>query len=99
MCFLPHRHLQTPIFREQDNSIKPLGSIPFAFEVAEIRLNEVVYQALCATFDHLSTAVFILTPDGFILFANQTAKSMLEEGDLIRSAEGYLEGKERALSK
>jgi DNA-binding CsgD family transcriptional regulator len=64
----------------------------------EVALSEVIYQALCAAFDHLSTAVFILRPDGFILFANHAAKVLLEEGGPVRSSEGYLRGKDRAAS-
>lgn len=62
-------------------------------------MNDMIYHALCGALDHLSAAVLILTPHGFILFANQAAKSMLDEGKVIRSTEGCLQLKERSLGK
>ena len=45
-----------------------------------------------------AVAVLILSASGRILFANQAANSMLEEGWPIRLLDGCLQGKDRAVS-
>ncbi|HWJ17293.1 MAG TPA: PAS domain-containing protein, partial [Geobacterales bacterium] len=61
-------------------------------------MSEPVFEALCVAFDQLSVAVLILSASGRILFANQAASAMLEEGWPIRLLDGCLQGKDRGVS-
>ena len=61
-------------------------------------MSEPVFEALCVAFDQLSVAVLILSASGRILFANQAASLMLDEGWPIRLLDGCLQGKDRGVS-
>ena len=61
-------------------------------------MSEPVLEALCVAFDQLTVAVLILSASGRVLFANQAASSMLEEGWPIRLLDGCLQGKDRGVS-
>ena len=61
-------------------------------------MSEPVLEALCVAFDQLTVAVVILSASGRVLFANQAASSMLEEGWPLRLLDGCLQGKDRGVS-
>jgi DNA-binding CsgD family transcriptional regulator len=49
-----------------------------------------VEAALTETLDHVEAAVFLVGADGQIVFANQPAKAMIEDGRLVREQGGGL---------
>ncbi len=61
-------------------------------------MSDAIFEALCAMFDQLGLAVFILSGCGQVLFANRPAHAMLEKGWPVRLVDGCLQGKDRAVS-
>jgi len=61
-------------------------------------MSEPVLEALCVALNQLSVAVLILSAGGRILFANEAASAMLENGWPIRLLDGCLQGKDRGVS-
>jgi DNA-binding CsgD family transcriptional regulator len=57
---------------------------------------EELLGALCAAYDELALAVLILSMNGRILFANLTAKTMLEKCWPIRASDGHVQAIEPA---
>ncbi|MBI4724350.1 MAG: helix-turn-helix transcriptional regulator [Rhodomicrobium sp.] len=62
-------------------------------------MDEAMYKTLCAALDELAVAVFILSPDSKVLFANQAGKAMLTDGWPVRCSDGCLHGKDREVSE
>ena len=47
-------------------------------------------HALSATLDNFRTGVIVVAADGRVLHANDAARRMLDQGDLVRSVKGRL---------
>lgn len=58
-------------------------------------VQEPAYQALCSLLNIFNIAIFILSPDAAVLFANEAAKEMAEGGWPVRCSGGYLSGPNR----
>lgn len=52
--------------------------------------NRATEGALTQTLDHVEAAVFLIGPEGAIAFANDPAKAMLRDGDMVREQDNTL---------
>jgi DNA-binding CsgD family transcriptional regulator len=58
-------------------------------------MSNVLFEALCASLDHLSAGYIASFADGTILHANRTAHDMMAVGWPIRLHNGYIHGEDR----
>jgi DNA-binding CsgD family transcriptional regulator len=58
-------------------------------------MDRALLDALCGAFDHLAAGFVVASSHGTILFANASAREMMDAGRPIRIKDGALEGEDR----